>query len=184
MNKSVITLAGLAALLVLTYVGVAQLQTGKGKALENKESQVNEITLDSGLKYIIEKHGTSNTSPTPGDVVEVHYTGWLNDSGKPGKKFDSSVDRGTPFKFNVGLGQVIKGWDEAVLSMHLGEKRRIFLPPELGYGAYGAPPLIPPQANLIFDVELLRNLSEEARKAATTKTENAEATKAAREKKS
>ncbi len=157
MKKNLITIVGFAALLVLTYVGIAQLQSVKHDATKSeKESGVNEVvTMPSGLKYTIEKHGTSTTSPKPGQTVSVHYTGWLNDGGKPGKKFDSSVDRGNPFEFVVGVGHVIKGWDEAVLSMHVGEKRRITLPPELGYGAYGAPPVIPPHATLIFDVELL-----------------------------
>ena len=85
-----------------------------------------------------------------GDVVEVHYTGWLTD----GKKFDSSVGRG-PFSFDLGAGQVIQGWDRGVAGMKVGGKRKLTLPPELGYGARGAPPEIPPNATLVFEVELL-----------------------------
>ena len=97
-----------------------------------------EITMPSGLRYSVENHGHGEQTPTPGQVVEVHYTGWLDDNGQKGKKFDSSVDRGEPFTFVVGVGQVIPGWDEAVLSMHVGEKWHIILPPQLAYGSRGA----------------------------------------------
>jgi peptidylprolyl isomerase len=109
----------------------------------------------SGLQYSIEKEGTGQ-SPQPGKKVTVHYTGWLGDNGKPGTKFDSSVDRGQPFTFTIGVGQVIKGWDEGVMSMKVGEKRRLIIPAELGYGNRGAGRSIPPNATLIFDVELLK----------------------------
>ena len=90
-----------------------------------------------------------------GKSVSVHYTGQLDEAGQPGKKFDSSVDRGTPFSFALGSGMVIKGWDQGVAGMKVGGKRRLFIPAELGYGARGAGAAIPPNAALIFDVELL-----------------------------
>lgn len=110
---------------------------------------------DSGLEYEILQQG-SGDSPKTGQRVTVHYTGWLNENNAPGKKFDSSVDRGQPFTFNIGIGQVIKGWDEGVKTMKIGEKRRLYIPSTLGYGARGAGSVIPPHANLIFDVELLK----------------------------
>lgn len=108
------------------------------------------ITTASGLKYQILKRG-KGASAMIGQTVSVHYTGWLTD----GKKFDSSVDRGQPFSFSLGAGQVIKGWDEGVAGMKVGEKRKLTIPPDLGYGAAGAGGVIPPNATLIFDVELL-----------------------------
>ena len=107
-------------------------------------------TTQSGLQYIDTVEGTGE-SPQPGQTVRVHYTGTLEN----GKKFDSSVDRGEPFEFQIGLGRVIKGWDEGVLSMKIGGKRTLVIPAELGYGARGAGGVIPPNATLIFDVELL-----------------------------
>jgi peptidylprolyl isomerase len=109
-----------------------------------------EQTTPSGLKYTDEVVG-SGPSPEKGKKVTVHYTGKLTD----GKKFDSSVDRGQPFSFNIGVGQVIKGWDEGVMSMKVGGKRTLVIPAELGYGSRGAGSAIPPNAELIFDVELL-----------------------------
>ncbi|HMV51394.1 MAG TPA: FKBP-type peptidyl-prolyl cis-trans isomerase [Blastocatellia bacterium] len=114
----------------------------------------NEIKTASGLKYVDEVVGTGN-SPSPGKEVTVNYTGMLEN----GTKFDSSVDPSfghvQPFKFNIGLGSVIKGWDEGVMSMKVGGKRRLIIPSELGYGPAGSPPKIPPNSTLIFDVELL-----------------------------
>jgi FKBP-type peptidyl-prolyl cis-trans isomerase len=115
---------------------------------------VEKIKTNSGLEYIIEKPGTG-ASPVRGQQVKVHYTGWLNKNGAEGTKFDSSRDRGVPFVFVLGVGHVIRGWDEGVLSMKVGEKRRLFIPAKLGYGSTGAPNVIPPNADLIFDVELL-----------------------------
>ena len=109
---------------------------------------------DSGLQYEIINPG-SGESPKARHSVTVHYTGWLDNNGQPGTKFDSSVDRGQPFTFKIGVGQVIKGWDEGVMGMKVGEKRRLIIPATLGYGARGAGNLIPPNATLIFDVELL-----------------------------
>lgn len=109
-----------------------------------------EIATASGLKYIDMVEG-SGASPKKGSRVSVHYTGYLKD----GKKFDSSVDRNSPFSFALGTGQVIKGWDEGVATMKVGGKRKLIIPPDLGYGKRGYPPVIPESADLIFDVELL-----------------------------
>jgi peptidylprolyl isomerase len=112
------------------------------------------MTTPSGLQIIDTKAGTG-PSPKPGQTCVMHYTGWLYENGAKGKKFDSSVDRGEPFEFKIGLRQVIAGWDEGVASMKVGGKRTLIIPPELGYGAQGAGNVIPPNATLMFDVELL-----------------------------
>lgn len=112
------------------------------------------VTLPSGLKYHDEVVGTG-PEPKAGQQVTVQYTGWLDENGKKGRKFDSSRDRNQPFSFAIGAGQVIRGWDEGVMSMKTGGKRTLIIPPELGYGARGAGGVIPPNATLIFDVELL-----------------------------
>jgi peptidylprolyl isomerase len=112
------------------------------------------VTTRSGLQIIDVKTGTGPT-PKPGQICVVHYTGWLYKDGVKGEKFDSSVDRGKPFQFPVGQGRVIWGWDEGVSSMKVGGKRTLIIPPALGYGARGAGGVIPPNATLIFDVELL-----------------------------
>jgi peptidylprolyl isomerase len=104
----------------------------------------------SGLEYFDFKVG-DGVSPSPGTQVTVHYTGWLTS----GKQFDSSVGRNRPFTFEIGRGKVIKGWDEGVLSMQVGGSRQLKIPPALGYGLRGSPPVIPKDATLIFEVELL-----------------------------
>lgn len=108
------------------------------------------VTTTTGLKYQDKVVGTG-ASPSKGNLVTVHYTGTLAN----GKKFDSSLDRGKPFTFVIGKGQVIKGWDEGVATMKVGGKRKLIIPPELGYGNRGAGGVIPPNATLNFDVELL-----------------------------
>jgi len=112
------------------------------------------MTTPSGLQIIDSVVGTG-ASPKPGQTCVMHYTGWLYENGQKGSKFDSSVDRKEPFEFPIGMGRVIKGWDEGVASMKVGGKRTLIIPPALGYGARGAAGVIPPNATLIFDVELL-----------------------------
>ncbi|MCA1574809.1 MAG: FKBP-type peptidyl-prolyl cis-trans isomerase [Acidobacteria bacterium] len=109
-----------------------------------------EVATASGLKYVDMVEGTGAT-PKKGQTVTVHYTGTLEN----GKKFDSSVDRDQPFEFRIGEGAVIKGWDEGLASMKVGGKRKLIIPPALGYGVRGSPPNIPPNSILLFDVELL-----------------------------
>jgi FKBP-type peptidyl-prolyl cis-trans isomerase len=122
-----------------------------GGAQESKET----ITTESGLKYIDHLVGNGEVA-AKGDAVEVHYTGWLYENGKRGAKFDSSLDRGQPFQFDLGAGRVIRGWDEGVAGMKVGGKRELIIPPELGYGSRGAGGVIPPNATLDFEVELLK----------------------------
>jgi peptidylprolyl isomerase len=113
-----------------------------------------EVTTPSGLRIIDVKAG-SGPMPQAGQTVTVNYTGWLFVNDQKGKKFDSSLDHRAPFSFTLGQGQVIKGWDEGVATMHVGGKRTLIIPPDLGYGARGAGGVIPPGATLIFDVDLL-----------------------------
>lgn len=109
-------------------------------------------TTKSGLKYAVLKPGAGAVAKA-GDHVHVHYTGWLQSNGK---KFDSSHDRGTPIDFDLGAGNVIKGWDEGVAGMKINEQRQLVIPPALGYGERGAGGVIPPGATLVFDVELVK----------------------------
>jgi len=112
------------------------------------------IKTPSGLQYEDTVVGTG-ASPKPGQTCVMHYTGWLWENNAKGKKFDSSVDRGQPFEFQIGRGMVIKGWDEGVATMKVGGKRTLLIPPALGYGTRGAGGVIPPNATLLFEVELL-----------------------------
>ena len=121
---------------------------------EEASAQSKPVTTPSGLQMTDTTVGTG-AQPKQGQTAVVHYTGWLYTNGQKGKKFDSSVDRGQPFEFPVGAGRVIKGWDEGVATMKVGGKRTLIIPPALGYGARGAGGVIPPNATLIFDVELL-----------------------------
>ena len=112
------------------------------------------MTTASGLQIIDTKVG-AGASPKPGQTCVMHYTGWLYENGQKGKKFDSSLDHNEPFEFPIGQKRVIAGWDEGVASMKVGGKRTLIIPPALGYGARGAGGVIPPNATLMFDVELL-----------------------------
>ena len=112
------------------------------------------ITTSSGLQITDIQIGNGATC-RPGQTCVMHYTGWLYKNGAKGQKFDSSVDRGEPFEFKIGKHEVIAGWDEGVATMKVGGKRTLIIPPELGYGARGAGGVIPPNATLIFDIELL-----------------------------
>jgi peptidylprolyl isomerase len=140
----------LACAAVTLAIVAAVTPTGRSNAADNQV-----IEMPDGLKYTDTKTGDGATARA-GNKVSVHYTGWLSDNGAKGKKFDSSVDRGQPFQFTLGQHQVIAGWDEGVAGMKVGGKRTLNIPPELGYGARGAGGVIPPNATLIFDVELLQ----------------------------
>jgi peptidylprolyl isomerase len=130
------------AILALSALGYLFTYRGKNAGAE--------VTTSSGLKYVDIVQGTG-ASPQNGQMVTVNYTGTLEN----GTKFDSSFDHGTPYKFRIGTGSVIKGWDEGLLSMKIGGKRKLTIPPALGYGTRGSPPKIPPNATLVFEVELL-----------------------------
>jgi peptidylprolyl isomerase len=142
-----IRLAGAAVALAII---AAFTPAGRSDAADNKV-----IEMPDGLKYTDSKIGDGATARS-GNKVSVHYTGWLSDNGAKGKKFDSSVDRGQPLPFTLGAHEVIAGWDEGVAGMKVGGKRTLTIPPELGYGARGFAGAIPPNATLIFDVELLQ----------------------------
>ena len=121
-----------------------------GSAPDDSECDTSPMTTDSGLEIQEIECGDGETAES-GDTLVVHYTGTLAD----GTKFDSSLDRGEPFSFKVGAGDVIQGWDEGFVGMKVGGKRKLTIPPELGYGEAGSPPVIPPNATLIFEVELV-----------------------------
>ncbi len=134
-----------------TILAVAILGLIGASVTDQPETKMN----PSGLKYIDHKVGTGEQAEK-GLNVEVHYTGWLYKSGKRGKKFDSSLDRNEPFRFRLGAGQVIKGWDEGVEGMKVGGKRELIIPSKMGYGARGAGRAIPPHSKLNFEIELLK----------------------------
>ncbi|HTE20408.1 MAG TPA: FKBP-type peptidyl-prolyl cis-trans isomerase [Armatimonadota bacterium] len=136
----------------LPILGMALLVAAAAWAGPTKVSSKKFKTTKSGLKYAVLEKGKGDTA-ADNQQVYVHYTGWLQDGGK---KFDSSVDRGEPFGFMLGRGQVIAGWDEGVKGMKVGERRQLIIPAKLGYGDRGAGGVIPPGATLIFDVQLLR----------------------------
>ena len=159
-----------AALLALIATGCYQASTTQSAASSSAASTTNtppaavapaekpagtatsaaEVLLPGGLKYTDLKVGDGDIAEA-GLTATVHYTGWLTD----GTKFDSSVDRNQPFPFRIGAGNVIRGWDEGVKGMRIGGKRRLTIPPDMGYGDRGSPPVIPPHATLVFEVELL-----------------------------
>jgi FKBP-type peptidyl-prolyl cis-trans isomerase len=130
----------------------AMQQADKAEKAAEKKAEV--MTMKSGLKYIDHTVGTGAEAIT-GKQVTVHYTGWLDDNGKHGTKFDSSKDRNQPFTIPLGAGQVIKGWDEGIVGMKEGGTRELIIPGDLAYGKRGYPGVIPPDATLIFEVELI-----------------------------
>lgn len=136
--------------ITMTLVLAPAFGWGGDMTASEKNPSGNEVTTSSGLKYIDQVVGTGDLA-VAGKTTTVHYTGWLT----TGQKFDSSVDRGQPFSFPLGAGRVIKGWDEGVQGMKVGGKRKLTIPSDLGYGPRGAGGVIPPNATLIFDVELL-----------------------------
>jgi FKBP-type peptidyl-prolyl cis-trans isomerase len=157
MKLKLIARALMALLLVLgTGVGARSARAAEGgKSMEPGKNAPGaaagkETVTPSGLKYVDLQTGTGAEAKS-GAMVEVHYTGWLTD----GTKFDSSHDRNQPFRFKLGAGQVIKGWDEGVAGMKVGGKRKLIIPSQLGYGRQGAGSTIPPNATLVFEVELL-----------------------------
>ncbi len=118
----------------------------------NEGKDEKRIKTNSGLEYVVLREGAFEPAKA-GDLLEVHYTGWF---AKDGKKFESSLDRKTPYPFTLGRGQVIKGWDEGIVGMTAGSKRRLYIPANLAYGERGSPPTIPPNADLVFEVEVVR----------------------------
>ena len=150
LNRKLSRTLMVAAVAAVGALAAPLLSQTEGKAMEPGKEAGKEVVTASGLKYVDLKVGEGDEAKA-GKVVEVHYTGWLEN----GTKFDSSRDRGEPLKFKLGVGTVIKGWDEGLAGMRVGGKRRLLIPSALGYGKQGAGGLIPPNANLVFEVELL-----------------------------
>jgi peptidylprolyl isomerase len=143
-RRESVTSAIAAALVAVLPLGASHSAKAQGKTMTTPSGlQITDITVGTGA------------TPKSGQTCVMHYTGWLYENGAKGKKFDSSVDRGEPFEFKIGMRQVIAGWDEGVATMKVGGKRTLVIPPNLGYGARGAGGVIPPNATLIFEVELL-----------------------------
>lgn len=164
MKKLLLTLLALTLVFSLSYAGDStevkqdstKMKADKKEMKEETAKKPEKVKTVSGLEYIDQKVGDGDIA-VAGDVVDVHYTGWLqNADGTKGKKFDSSRDRDQPFTFPLGAGRVIKGWDEGVAGMAVGGQRELIIPANLGYGERGAGGVIPPNATLIFDVELLK----------------------------
>lgn len=159
-NKIILSLCGISLFLLPSCCNFFKRDKAgeEVKKVAEASPQVKGVqTLDSGLKYEVLKSGGAEKSPEKGKKVVVHYAGWLEDKENPGtkgRKFDSSVDRGQKFTFKIGVGQVIKGWDEGVMDMKVGEKRRLIIPHQLAYGERGIPGVIPEKSTLIFEVEL------------------------------
>lgn len=152
-KRASILLAAATAFLLLAPRVFADEKTHTGEKTDKKgESKMTKTA--SGLQYEDTKVGTG-AEPKTGQTCVMHYTGWLWENNAKEKKFDSSVDRGQPFEFMLGMGRVIKGWDEGVSTMKVGGKRNLLIPPQLAYGARGAGSAVPPNATLLFEVELL-----------------------------
>ncbi len=142
------------AIALAASIGVSGISLVAAPSVAAAQTMGKTMTTASGLQIIDTVVGTGAT-PKTGQTCVMHYTGWLHENGIKGRKFDSSKDRGDPFDFPLGAGMVIRGWDEGVQGMKVGGSRTLLIPPELGYGARGAGGVIPPNATLLFEVELL-----------------------------